>query len=136
MDKANMIKEVLDELKNCNKELQLVEKDENIDMYHAYIIRECIKNIKNISNKICDISDCRIIPVSKKNGIHSSRGRFFKTAKDLLEFLLSLSERDLSKAIKIGKNEWDANVYMCEVGRIYNVDWIRNDKTNILICCK
>lgn len=136
MDKANMFKEVLDELKNCNKELQLIEEDENIDAYYAYIIHECIENIKNISNKICYISDCRINPVIKENGNHSRKGVFFKTAKDLLEFLLSLSEHDLSKPIKIGKNVWDKDVYIHYVSRIYNVDWVRNDKTDVLICCK
>ena len=60
----------------------------------------------------------------------------FETAGELLEFLSGLSEHDLNKRVVICRNEWDDRMYMRYVSVVEDVDWVRNDSNEVIICCK
>lgn len=128
-----MFEKVLDDLKDCERDLQMI-ADVEKDGLISNMLRSIIYTIKDTQKNICSIADdCRLVP-----NVTNTEQEFakFETAGELLEFLLGLGERDLMKPVVIGRNEWDDNMYMRYVGVVYDVDWVRNDSNEVIICSK
>lgn len=128
-----MIKRILDDLKDCERDLQMIANVET-DGLISEMLRSIIYTIEDTQKNLCSIADdCRSVP-----NVTNTEQEFAKleTAGELLEFLSGLSEHDLNKRVVIGRNEWDDNMYMKYVGVEYEVDWVRNDYNEVIICCK
>lgn len=129
-----MFNRVLNDLKNCERDLQMIADDKATDIWVSLKIRNIIYTIEDTQKNLCSIADSyEVVPNVTKKGRRSAK---FETARELLEFLLGLSDRDLNKPVVIGRNEWDDRMYMRYVGVEYDVDWVRNDDKDIMICCK
>lgn len=118
-----MFNELINDLKYCKRVLHTVANDGKTDSLNAHMI-QCV--IRRIEDSLFNLN----MPKKRRDVIK------FETAGELLEFLLGLNERDLRKPVTIGKNEWDDRMYMKYVGVVYEVDWVRNDDKDVIICCK
>ena len=128
-----MFERVLDDLKDCERDLQMIAAVET-DGLISNMLHSIIYTIEDIQKNLCsNADDCRSV-----SNVTNTEQEFakFETAGELLEFLLGLSDSDLRKPVVIGRNEWDDNMYMKYVGVEYEVDWVRNDSNEVIICCK
>lgn len=131
-----MFEKVLDDLKDCERDLQMIADDVETDGWIANMLRSIIYTIENTQKNICSIADdCRSVP-----NVTNTEQEFakFETAGELLEFLLGLSDSDLNKRVVLGRNEYDfSHKWGVRVLGIENdADWVRKDDDSILICSK
>lgn len=131
-----MFEKVLDDLKDCERDLQMIADDVETDGWIANMLRSIIYTIENTQKNICSISDdCRSVP-----NVTNTEQEFakFETAGELLEFLLGLSDSDLNKRVVLGRNEYDfSHKWGVRVlGIVNDADWVRKDDDSILICSK
>ena len=129
-----MFDKVLHDLKNCERDLQMITNEDITDVWVSYKLRSIMYIIEDTQKNLREIADnCRSVPNVTNNERQSAK---FKTAGELLEFLLGLSDNDLNKRVVIGRNEWDPRMYAKYVGVEYDVDWVRNDDKSVMICCE
>lgn len=120
-----MFNELINDLKYCKRVLHTVANDGKTDSLNAHMI-QCV--IRRIEDSLYNLN----MPKKRRDAIK------FETGGELLEFLLGLSDRDLNKCVKIGRNEYDfSSKWGVKVfGYVQDVDWVRKDDESILICCK
>ena len=129
-----MFDKVIDDLKDCERDLQMLRDNSEVDSWIYYTLRSIIYKIQDAQKNLWSIADSyKVVPNVTNNGRDRAK---FKTAGELLDFLLGLSDRDLDKRVVIGRNEYDPRMYAKYVGVEYDVDWVRNDDKSVMICCE
>ena len=129
-----MFNKVLDDLKDCECDLRTLSVDSKVDSWICYTLRSIIYKIQNAQKNLCSIAnDCMSVPNATN---YEQKSAKFKTAGELLDFLLGLRDRDLNKRVVIGRNVWDERMFMKWCSVQHKAEWIRNDDEDIMIFCK
>lgn len=131
-----MFDEVLDDLKDCERDLQMLRDDSEVDSWISFTLRCIIYKLQDAQKNLCSIADdCRSVPNETNTEQEFAK---IETAGELLEFLSGLSEHDLNKRVVLGRNEYDfSSKWMVRVlGVVNDAEWVRKDDDSILICSK
>jgi hypothetical protein len=129
-----MFDKVLYDLKECEYDLQEIVNDKDTDVWVSHMLRCVIYRIQDTQKNIREIADdYETIPDKTYPEQKSAK---FKTAGELLDFLLGLRDRDLNKRVVIGRNVWDERMFTKWCSVQHKAEWIRNDVEDIMIFCK
>ena len=129
-----MFDKVLDDLKYCKRILNTIDNAGDGDLLIESVISRIEDSLSNLSRIEDSLSNLNMSYLNKPK--KRQDGTKFKTAGELLEFLLGLSNRDLNKPVVLGRNEYDfSSKWMVTVrGITDDADWVRNYDDVILIC--
>jgi hypothetical protein len=129
-----MFDKVLDDLKDCERDLQMLRDDSEVDSWISWTLRSIIYKLQDAQKNLCSIADSyKVVPNVTDNRRDRAK---FETAGELLDFLLGLRDRDLNKRVVIGRNVWDERMFTKWCSVQHKAEWIRTDDENIMIFCK
>jgi hypothetical protein len=129
-----MFDKVLDDLKDCERDLRMIAEDSEADAWVSCMLRSIIYRIQNTQKNLWSIADnYKVVPNATN---YEQKSAKFKTAGELLDFLLGLRDRDLNKRVVIGRNVWDERMFTKWCSVQHKAEWIRNDDEDIMIFCK